>query len=206
MEQQLNEVKRMQQLAGIITEAPAGVNVIKNPIIRKQAPAAPAPKQTTTTSAPKKDTSAAPAPKQNTAATAPKQNTPAAPAPKKDISAAPASTDKKNDLSKIEFRDAESQKYEKNKKKYTFRININGKPKVSVFVDSPDISEKEAKNLFANWRNSTSGQGVIGPEGAKVEFQAVDTASDKVLNSYKMDVARDPHYAGWGHSSTHGTV
>ena len=95
---------------------------------------------------------------------------------------------------------------EKNKKKYTFRININGKPKVSVFVDSPDISEKEAKNLFANWRNSTSGQGVIGPEGAKVEFQAVDTASDKVLNSYKMDVARDPHYAGWGHSSTHGTV
>ena len=205
MEQQLNEIKRMQQLAGIITEAPAGVNVIKNPIIRKQTPAAPAPKQTTTTSTPKKDASAAPAPKQNTIAPAPKQNT-AAPAPKKDTSAAPASTDKKNDLSKIQFRDAESQKYEKNKKKYTFRININGKPKVSVFVDSPDISEKEAKNLFANWRNSTSGQGVIGPEGAKVEFQVVDTASDKVLNSYKMDVARDPHYAGWGHSSTHGTV
>ena len=118
----------------------------------------------------------------------------------------PMTNRKKNDLSKIQFRDAFSQTLEKNKKKYFFRININGKPKVSVFVDSPDISEKEAKNLFANWRNSTYGQGVIGPEGAKVEFQAVDTASDKVLNSYKMDVARDPHYAGWGHSSTHGTV
>jgi len=53
MEQQLNEIARFQKLAGIITEAPAGVNVIKNPIIRKQAPAAPAPKQTTATSTPK---------------------------------------------------------------------------------------------------------------------------------------------------------
>ena len=41
MKQQINEIKRMQQLAGIITEAEAGVNFINNPIIRKQ-PAQPA--------------------------------------------------------------------------------------------------------------------------------------------------------------------
>jgi len=47
MKQQINEIKRMQQLAGIITEAEAGVNVIKNPIIRKQSTQAPAPASST---------------------------------------------------------------------------------------------------------------------------------------------------------------
>jgi len=123
MKQQLNEIRRMQQLAGLAN------------LLEEETPA-PGEKQT---------------------------------------GDAPMISNKKNDLSKIEFRDAFSQTLEKNKKKYFFRININGKPKVSVFVDSPDISEKEAKTLFADWKR-TSGQFVIGPEGAKVEFQVVDTA------------------------------
>ena len=45
MKQQLNEIARMQVLAGIITEAEAGVNVISNPIAKKQAPQAPTPKK-----------------------------------------------------------------------------------------------------------------------------------------------------------------
>ena len=49
MKQQINEIKRMQQLAGIITEAEAGVNVINNPIVRKQSPQTPAAKPTATT-------------------------------------------------------------------------------------------------------------------------------------------------------------
>jgi lipocalin len=128
------------------------------------------------------------------------------PAPgEKQTGDAPMTNNKKNDFSKINWNPAGMEKYEKNKKKYSLRIVINDKPKVFAFADSP-VSEKEAKNLLANYRNSTWGQGVIGPEGAKVEFQVVDTASDKAINSYKMDVARDPSYAGWGHSSTHGTV
>ncbi len=123
----------------------------------------------------------------------------------KDVDDTPMTNNKKNDFSKLEWRSADTEKYEKNKKKYSLRIVINGKPKVYTSADSP-VSEKLAKNLLDHYRNSTGGQGIIGPEGAKVEFQVVDTASDKVLNSYKLDVARDPHYAGWGHSSTHGTV
>ena len=42
MKLQLNEIARMQVLAGIITEAEAGVNVINNPIVKKQVPQAPA--------------------------------------------------------------------------------------------------------------------------------------------------------------------
>ena len=45
MKSMINEVRRMQVLAGIITEAEAGVNVINNPIVKKQAPQAPAPKK-----------------------------------------------------------------------------------------------------------------------------------------------------------------
>jgi len=42
MKLQLNEIARMQVLAGIITEAEAGVNIINNPIVKKQVPQAPA--------------------------------------------------------------------------------------------------------------------------------------------------------------------
>jgi len=45
MKQQINEIKRMQFLAGIIEEAEAGVNVINNPIIKKQSPQSPTPKK-----------------------------------------------------------------------------------------------------------------------------------------------------------------
>jgi hypothetical protein len=44
---QLNEIKRMQQLAGIITEAEAGVNIINNPIVQKQPSQTPTAKPTT---------------------------------------------------------------------------------------------------------------------------------------------------------------
>jgi hypothetical protein len=43
MKQQINEIERMQFLAGILTEAPVGMNMISNPIIKKPTTAAPAP-------------------------------------------------------------------------------------------------------------------------------------------------------------------
>ena len=47
MKQQINEIERMQFLAGIITEAPVGMNMISNPIIRKQPAQSPATASTT---------------------------------------------------------------------------------------------------------------------------------------------------------------
>jgi len=43
MKAQINEIKRMQFLAGIIKEAPVGMNIISNPIIKKPTTSAPAP-------------------------------------------------------------------------------------------------------------------------------------------------------------------
>ena len=146
---QLNEIKRMQQLAGILKEDEAKV----------------------------------------------------------DTDASPMSNNKKNDLDKFKWDYAGSEKYDDKKKKYVLRANLNGKYAAYGFLDAP-ISEQEAKILLEILRDSDFGQRLVSTwsAGVKVEFQVVDVASNKVVNTYKLDVARNPNYAGWGMSSTHGTV